>query len=225
MCGGRPILEHMAKVAATAAAVHFRARHPEAAVAGGLDRPRNRIVEAWPAGAALELGLRDEQWLPAAYAGEGACALLIIKRAAAGRFRAVSAHDRILLGREQEAPLFVRAGDRIGFGVGLRVHWDPRSYQQAIYGVRSREILVAPDMLQDRLPRPLLVMDKGSDLGGRHRLVKSPKRDEALVHRRIFHGPGKVVADLAHERRWRAGGRDHRLPARRHKAWQGFRDC
>src|SRR5262245_43559938 len=122
MCWGRPILEHMAKVAATAAAVHFRARHPEAAVAGGLDRPRNRIVEAWPAGAALELGLRDEQRLPAAYAGEGACTLLIVKRAAAGRFRAMPAHDRILLGREQAAPFFVGSGDRIGFGVGLCVH-------------------------------------------------------------------------------------------------------
>src|SRR5881397_3406025 len=71
MRGGRPIFEHVAEMAAAAAAVHFRAHHPEAAVAGGFDRARNRVVEAWPAGAALELRLRDEQRLPAADAGKG----------------------------------------------------------------------------------------------------------------------------------------------------------
>src|SRR5215831_18828884 len=88
---GRPILEHMAEMAAAAAAVHFRAHHPEATVAGGLDRARNRVVEAGPAGAAVELGFRDEQRLPAADAGEGAGPLLIIERAAARRLRAVTA--------------------------------------------------------------------------------------------------------------------------------------
>src|SRR5215475_261557 len=61
MRGGRPVLEHMAEMAAAAAAVHFRAHHPEAAVAGGLDRARNRVVEARPAGAAFEFRFRDEQ--------------------------------------------------------------------------------------------------------------------------------------------------------------------
>src|SRR5438105_4219067 len=109
MRGRWSVLEHVAKMAPAAAAMHFRARHPEAAIGRGLDRARNRIVEARPAGAALELGLGDEQRLFAARAGEGAGALLIVERAAAGRFRAMPAHDRILLGREQAAPFLVGA--------------------------------------------------------------------------------------------------------------------
>src|SRR5262249_57903684 len=66
MCGWRPVLEHMAEMAAAAAAVHFRAHHPEAAIGCGLDRARNRVIEARPAGAALELRLRHEQRLLAA---------------------------------------------------------------------------------------------------------------------------------------------------------------
>src|SRR5262249_8065871 len=122
MRGRWSVLEHMAKVAAAAAAVHFRARHAEAAVGRGLDRARDRIVEARPAGAALELGLGNEQRLIAAGAGEGARTLLVVERAAAGRFRAVPAHDRILLRCEQAAPFLLGAGDRIGLGGGFGVH-------------------------------------------------------------------------------------------------------
>src|SRR5262245_26767738 len=122
MCWRRPVLEHVAEMAAAATAVYFRAHHAEAAIGRGLDRARNRIVEARPASAALELGLGDEQRLRAAGARKRAGTLLIVERAAAGRFGAVPAHDRILLGREQAAPFFLGVGDRIGLAGGLGVH-------------------------------------------------------------------------------------------------------
>src|SRR5262245_64273808 len=87
----------------------------------------------------------------------------------------------------------------------------------------TTECSVAADLLQDRLPGLLLAMDEGGDLGSRHRPVVASERDEALVYPRILQRPGEVVADLAHERLRRSGWRDHRLPARRHKARQGFR--
>src|SRR6266436_4954885 len=48
----RPVLEHVAEMAAAAAAVHFRARHAVAAIGRGFDRARHRIVETRPAGVA-----------------------------------------------------------------------------------------------------------------------------------------------------------------------------
>src|SRR5262249_24321793 len=121
MCRRRPVLEHVTEMAATAAAVHFRAHHTEAAIGRSLDRARHRIVEARPAGATLELGLGDEQRLPAAGAGEGAGTLFVVERAAAGRFSAVPAHDRILLGRQQAAPFRVGPADRSALAPALRV--------------------------------------------------------------------------------------------------------
>src|SRR5690349_2779697 len=78
MRGRRSVLEHVAEMAAAAAAVHFHTHHAETTVARGLDRARNRIVETRPAGAALEFGLGDEQRLIAAGAGETAGPLLIV---------------------------------------------------------------------------------------------------------------------------------------------------
>ena len=57
------------------------------AVGRGADRVRQRLIEARPAGAALELGLRREQRQVAAGAGEGALALLAIERARCRRAR------------------------------------------------------------------------------------------------------------------------------------------
>src|SRR5262245_14895150 len=115
--GRRAVLEHVAEMAAAAAAMHLGAHHPEALVRCGLGRARHRIVEARPASAALELGLRHEQGLIASGADEGTGALFVIERAAAGSFGAVLAHDVVLLGREQAAPLGVGAGDRVDLGV------------------------------------------------------------------------------------------------------------
>src|SRR5262249_58004984 len=81
------VVEHVAEMAAAAAAMYLGADHAVAAISGGLDRAGHRIVEARPAGAALELHFRDEQRLVAAGAGERASALLVVKRAAARRPR------------------------------------------------------------------------------------------------------------------------------------------
>src|SRR3982074_2660419 len=108
--GGRgPVLEHMAEMAPAAAAMRLDADHPVAGVLRGFDGTGLGIVEARPAGAAFELGLRPEQRLSASGAAEGAGALLEIQRAAAGRFGAVLAHDLVLFGRARHAP----------FGTGL----------------------------------------------------------------------------------------------------------
>src|SRR6516225_2261772 len=107
-----PVVEHVAEMAAAAAAMHLSAHHPIAAIGRALDRTLNRIVEARPAGAALEFLLRHEQRLAAPGADERAGALLIVERAAAGRFGPVPAQHLVLLGREQTAPLLVRVSDR-----------------------------------------------------------------------------------------------------------------
>src|SRR5829696_5256538 len=108
----RPVGKDMPEMAAATAAMHLDARHAEAAVLGGLHRSGLRIVETRPAGAAFEFLLRLEQRLPTADATESAGALLVIQRTASRTLGAVSAHDLILLRREQLAPFFVRVRDR-----------------------------------------------------------------------------------------------------------------
>src|ERR1700752_4053772 len=95
----RAVGEDMAEMTAAAAAMAFGADHAVGAILRFLDRAGLGIVEARPAGAALELLLRLEQHLPAARAGEGAGALLVVERAAARPLGAVLAHDVKLLGR------------------------------------------------------------------------------------------------------------------------------
>src|SRR5580704_18518188 len=122
MRGRRAVVEDVAEMAAAAAAVHFGALHAPAAVGGGIDRARLRIVKTRPAGAALEFLLRGEQRLPAADAGERAGALFVIEGAAARPLGAVLAHDVELLGREQLLPLGFGVRDGIVLGVRLRAH-------------------------------------------------------------------------------------------------------
>src|SRR5581483_2853171 len=132
----RPILEDVAQVAAAAAAVHLRADHAVAFVDRGLDGARNGIVEGGPAGAALELPLRHEQGLVTARAEERAGPLLVVERAAARRLGAVPSHDRVLLRRQQLAPLRLGPGD----GVLLRVHEVLRKGGQTPRFYRSVEL-------------------------------------------------------------------------------------
>src|SRR5580692_9264362 len=124
----RAIVEDVAEMAAAAAAVHLGALHAPAAVGGGIDRAWLRIVEARPAGAALEFLLRGEQRLPAADAGERAGAFLVIERATARPFGAVLAHDVELLGREQLLPLRLGVRHGIVLGIRLRAHGSPVRY-------------------------------------------------------------------------------------------------
>src|SRR6202163_130261 len=101
MRGRRSVIEHMTEVAAAPAAVLLGASHAVASVARGLNRVRNRLVEAGPAGAAFELGLGHEQGLPASGAGKCAGTFLVIEGATPRRFGAVPPHHFILLGGEQ----------------------------------------------------------------------------------------------------------------------------
>src|SRR3569623_3300944 len=94
----RTIGEDVAEMAAAGGAMDFRAGHEEAAVGGRLGRAWDRVVEARPAGAALELQLALEQRRVAAGAGEGAGPLLVQQRATAGALGPVLAHDVKLLG-------------------------------------------------------------------------------------------------------------------------------
>src|SRR5271154_5252760 len=112
----------MAEVAAAAAAMHLGADHAVGPVGRGLDRSRDRIVEARPASAALELLLRVEQRLVAPGAIERAGAFLIIQRATARPLGAVLAHDVKLFGRKNLAPLRVGVGHGILLGVRFGVH-------------------------------------------------------------------------------------------------------
>src|SRR6202020_2630239 len=84
----RPVVEDVAEMAAAAAAMNFGPQHPEGAVLGLADRVVERLIEARPAGAALEFGLRGEQRQVAAGAGEDALAMLLQKRARTRAFGA-----------------------------------------------------------------------------------------------------------------------------------------
>src|SRR6202040_3059614 len=76
----RPIVEDVTEMAAAAAAVHFGAQNAEGAVFGLADGIVERLIEARPAGAALELGLRGEQRQVTTGAGEDALAMLLQQR-------------------------------------------------------------------------------------------------------------------------------------------------
>src|SRR5579859_126718 len=101
----RAIVEDVAKMTAAAPAMHLGPRHAESAVLGGADRVVQRLVEARPTRAALELGVGRKQRQVAAGAGEDAFAVLLQKRARARPLRALIAQDFILLRRELRAPL------------------------------------------------------------------------------------------------------------------------
>src|SRR5215203_6103046 len=97
----RPVRKDVAEMTAATAAMHLGSDHAVGAIHGLLDRPRLRIVEARPAGAALELLLRRKQRLPATGTRERAGALLEVQRAASRPLGAVLAHDVELLWRQQ----------------------------------------------------------------------------------------------------------------------------
>src|SRR5690606_3689734 len=103
-------------MAAAGRAMDLGADHAVGTVLAGLDRAGQGIVEARPAGAALEFQARTEQLLPAAGAGEAAGPLLVQQRAASRPLGAVLAHDMVLLRREPRRPSGVAVGDGKGLG-------------------------------------------------------------------------------------------------------------
>src|SRR5215831_11085100 len=116
MGGRRAVVEDMAEMTAAPAAVDFGAGHAVAPVDRGFDRTFRGIVEARPAGAAVEFLLRHEQWLGAPRTYKGAVAFFVIERAASRRLGAVLAHDLVLLRREQPSPFLVGMGDGVALG-------------------------------------------------------------------------------------------------------------
>src|SRR5215218_6437092 len=105
--GRRPVVEHVAEMAAAAPAMHFGAGNEQRAVHRGADGVFQRRREARPAGAALELGVGGKQGQLAARAGESSRALLGIERARERLLGSVLAQHAILRGVEDAPPLVV----------------------------------------------------------------------------------------------------------------------
>src|SRR5262245_39796569 len=99
-----PIIKDMAEMAAAAAAMHLGPGHAVGAILGGADGVLQRLKEARPSGAALELGVGRKQRQVATGAGKNPLAMLLQKRARPGSLRALIAQDLILLRRQLCAP-------------------------------------------------------------------------------------------------------------------------
>src|SRR4051812_10183058 len=117
-------------MAAAAPAMHLGAEHSEGAILGLADIALDRLIEARPARAALELGVGREQRQVAAGAGEYALAVLLEQRTGARPLGALFTQDVILLRRELGAPFGVRLLD-LEFLHGLLSSLGRRSSQPA----------------------------------------------------------------------------------------------
>ena len=111
------VVEHVAEMPAATAAMDLYADHAESRVPR---RTYNLFVqwrpETWPAGAALELGLRRKHAVIAAGAGEDAWAMLIEERARKGPLGRALPQYRILIRLQQFAPFFIGMRHRKRFG-------------------------------------------------------------------------------------------------------------
>src|SRR6516165_6353698 len=107
----RPIVEDVAKMAAAAAAMHFFPYYAERVVGVGQYCAFDGLVEAWPAGAAVEFGFCIEQRQVASGASEDPGAVFIIERTGEGTLGVLFAQDQILLRCKQLAPFLRRVGD------------------------------------------------------------------------------------------------------------------
>src|SRR5262249_22474197 len=102
------VREDMAEVAAAFGAMDLGPRHPVAAIARGADGlVADRLGEARPAGAAVELRVGLEERLAAGGADKGAAAFFLVQRARAARLGAVLAEHLVLLRRERSAPIVI----------------------------------------------------------------------------------------------------------------------
>jgi hypothetical protein len=106
------VVEQVPEMPAATAAMDLYADHAERSVPRCADRLFvQRCPEAWPAGAALELGLRRKQAEIAARAGEDAWAMLIEERARKGSLGRALPQYRVLIRRQQLASLGIRVSD------------------------------------------------------------------------------------------------------------------
>src|SRR4029077_20290931 len=95
----RPVVEHVTLVPAAADAVILGSRQDQPVVSFRAPAPVDRLVEARPAGAAVELGVRTEEREIARRAHERASTLFLVERAREGRFRPRLEQNRVRLWR------------------------------------------------------------------------------------------------------------------------------
>src|ERR1700722_5831392 len=107
----RAVIKDVSEMATAIGAMDFGSDHAVALIDSRFGRPGDRIVEARPAGAALEFPLRFEERLATPGAGKSAGPLLEQERAAPRRLGAVMSHHLILFRRQNAAPLGVAVRD------------------------------------------------------------------------------------------------------------------
>src|SRR6516165_7173072 len=86
-----PIVKDVPEMATASAAMHLGTQHAQGAVFGDADGVLQRLIEARPAGAAVELGFGGEQRQVAAGAGKSPLAMLLQERAGPGALSALLA--------------------------------------------------------------------------------------------------------------------------------------
>src|ERR1022692_4042172 len=102
----------MAQMAAAAAADHLGAAQEQALVRPQLNSLGDgRLVEARPARAGRELGVRAEQFVPAPGAAVGAALLVVDVLTGEGHLRVAAAQHVVLLAGKFMPPLLVRLLD------------------------------------------------------------------------------------------------------------------
>src|SRR5579863_6999692 len=104
----RAVVEDMAQMAATAAAMHLGPRQKQLEIERGFDRPLDRSKETRPSRTAVEFGLRRVERLSAAGAAIGSPSVLVIERTGVSALGSVLTQDAILLGGESLSPFGVR---------------------------------------------------------------------------------------------------------------------
>jgi hypothetical protein len=109
-CRPRSIVEYMAQVTAATAAADFVTGHSERGVGGFPDGPIQRLPEAWPSGAAVELGPGRKERQGATCASEYAGPLFMVERTGKRALGTGFTQYNVLLWSQQPAP----------FGVGMR---------------------------------------------------------------------------------------------------------
>ena len=107
----RTVVKHVSQVPAAAAAVDLDARYSEHRIGALADCVVERLPEAGPAGAAVELGLRGKELKRAAGAAERARPMLIVERARERAFGAFTPQHGELRRCQQLLPFLVGVRD------------------------------------------------------------------------------------------------------------------
>jgi hypothetical protein len=92
----RPVVKHVAKMPAAEVAVDLGPHHKQAPISGRVHGIIERLPKARPSRAAVELGARGEQRVPAACAVITAAPGLLVERAGARPLGGLLAQDGIL---------------------------------------------------------------------------------------------------------------------------------